>query len=63
MVSLQFGDFAKVQIQDGVKPILQVETRIVNLDPHQKKEKGMFPYTIPEGEVMWVHPNLLMDGK
>ncbi|ONK69947.1 uncharacterized protein A4U43_C05F28620 [Asparagus officinalis] len=63
MVSLQFGDFAEVQVQDGVKPIPQTETRIMNLDPHKLKEKGMVPYTISEGGVIWVHPDLLMDGQ
>ncbi|ONK56581.1 uncharacterized protein A4U43_C10F10350 [Asparagus officinalis] len=61
MVSLQFGYFTEMQVQDGVKPIPQVEARVVNFDPYKKKEKGMVPYTTPKAELMWVSPDLLMD--
>ena len=35
---------------------------MVNTDPHQQQEKGLVPVSTPQGEVMWVHPDL-MDGQ
>ena len=35
---------------------------MVNTDPHQQQEKGLVPVPTPQGEVMWVHPDLI-DGQ
>ena len=35
---------------------------MINIDPHHQQEKGLVPVPTPQGEVMWVHPDL-MDGQ
>ena len=35
---------------------------MVNTDPHQQQEKGLIPVFTPQGEIMWVHPDLV-DGQ
>jgi len=35
---------------------------MINIDPHHQQEKGLIPVLIPQGEVMWVHPDLV-DGQ
>src|SRR5436190_4896537 len=36
---------------------------IVNTDPHRQKEKGLVPVNLTNGEVCWVHPNLVEDDQ
>src|SRR4051812_1794370 len=45
-----------------VNPIPQVEMSIVNADPYRQKEKGLVPVNLTNGEVCWVHPDLLEDN-
>ena len=35
---------------------------MINTDPHHQQEKGRMPVPTPQGEIMWVHPNL-MEGQ
>ena len=35
---------------------------MINTDPHHQQEKGLVPIPIPQGEIMWVHPDLV-DGQ
>src|SRR4051812_3914226 len=44
-----------------VYPILTVEMRIINSDPHRQQEKRLVFTSIPRGETMWIHPDLLDD--
>ena len=53
---LQFG--RQPPTPSGVVPIPRGELRMVNTDPHQQQEKGLVPVSTPQGEVMWVHPDL-----
>ena len=32
---------------------------MINTDPHNKKEKGLIPVPTPQGENMWIHPDLI----
>jgi len=32
---------------------------VINIDPHNKKEKGLVPVPTPRGEIMWVHPEII----
>ena len=32
---------------------------MVNIDPHHQREKGLVPVLTPQGEIMWVHPDLV----
>src|SRR5436190_6955824 len=36
---------------------------IVNTDPHRQKEKGLVPVNLTNGEVCWVHPDLVEDDQ
>src|SRR4051812_16127071 len=36
---------------------------IVNTDPHRQKEKGLVPDNLTNGEVYWVHPDLIEDDQ
>src|SRR4051812_37480732 len=46
-----------------VNPIPQVEMTIVNTDPHRQKEKGLVPVNLTNGEIYWVHPDLVEDDQ
>ena len=46
----------------GVVPIPKGELRMINADPHHQQEKGLVPIPAPQGEIMWVHPDLI-DGQ
>ena len=54
MTSLQFGKELP-SVLAGVIPIPKVGLRVINTDPHNKKEKGLVPVPTPRGEIMWVH--------
>jgi len=58
MTSLQFGRYL-LSVPAGVIPILKRELKVVNIDPHHKKEKGLVHVLTPRGEIMWVHPNII----
>ena len=46
----------------GVGPISKGKLRVINTDPHHQQEKGLVPIPSPQGEIMWVHPDL-MEGQ
>jgi len=46
----------------GVASIPKGELRVVNTDPHYQREEGIVPIFTPQGEIMWVHPDLV-DGQ
>ena len=43
----------------GVILILKGKLRVINIDPHNKKEKGIIPVPTPQRGIMWVHPDLI----
>jgi len=43
----------------GVVPILKRELIVINADPHHQQEKGLVHVPTPQGEIMWVHPDLI----
>jgi len=43
----------------GVVPIPKEELRVINSDPHNQREKGLIPIPTPQGETMWVHPDIV----
>ena len=57
---LQFGN--QPPTLAGVVPIPKGELRMINTDPHHQQEKGLVPIPTPQGEIMWVHPDLV-DGQ
>ena len=56
---LQFG--VQPPTPAGVVPIPKGEL-MINIDPHHQREKGLVPVLTPQGEIMWVHPDL-MEGQ
>jgi len=32
---------------------------VINIDPHNQKEKGLVPVPTPREETMWVHPDIV----
>src|SRR3954468_13356905 len=46
-----------------VVPIPQVEMTIINTDPYQQRKKGLVPVSLTNGEVCWVHPDLVEDDQ
>src|SRR3954463_10241724 len=46
-----------------VNPMPQVEMTIINTDPHRQREKGLVPVNLTNGEVYWVHPDLIEDDQ
>ena len=61
MVSLQFGDMPETTVQDGTVPIPVAEMRVTSSFSEQGRAKGLAPMTLPSGEVMWVHSDLVAD--
>ena len=57
MSFLQFG--VQFLTQAGVVPIPKGELRVLNIDPHHQRAKGLVPVPTSQGEIMWVHPNLV----
>jgi len=57
MAFLQFGGQPPTPV--GVVPIPKGELRVLNIDPHHQQEKGLVPVPTPQGEIMWVHPDLV----
>ena len=53
MVTLEFGrGFPAVPVPSGPVPILLVEMRIINNDPHRQRDKGLVEYTTPSGQTL-----------
>jgi len=57
-MSLQFGkELSSIPVR--VVPIPKGELRVINIDPHNKKEKGLVPVPTPRGEIIWVHLDII----
>ena len=54
---LQFG--VQPPTPAGVIPIPKGELRVLNIDPHHQQEKGLMLVSTPQGEIMWVHADLM----
>ena len=58
MTPLQFG-WNLPSAPTRVVPIQKGELRVINADPHNKKEKGLVPVPTLQGEIMWVNLDLI----
>ena len=54
---LQFGVQPPTPV--GVVPIPKGELKVVNIDPHHQRKKGLVPIPTHQGEIMWVHSDLV----
>jgi len=59
MVTLNFGTFLKMTVQDGLVPISEARLDLINPMAEQQKAKGIIPITIEFGEIMWVHLDIV----
>ena len=60
-VTLNFGTFPKMTVQDGLFPIPKVRLDAINPLAEQQKGKGLNPIMTESGEIMWVYPNIVKD--
>ena len=58
MTPLQFSKELP-SVPAEVVPLSRGELRVINIDPHNKKEKGFVPVPTTRGEIMWVHLNII----
>jgi len=61
MVTLNFGTFPKMTVQDGLVPVPKVRLDVINPMAEQQKAKGFILITTKSGEIMWVHPDVVQD--
>jgi len=59
MVTLNFGTFPKMTVQDGLVPIPKARLDVINPMAEQQKAKDLIPIMIESGEIMWVHPDIV----
>jgi len=61
MVTLNFENFSKVVVQDGLTHIPKGKTEVTNSLAEEQKAKGLILLTIKSGEIMSVHSNIVND--
>ena len=54
---LQFGN--QPLTPAGVVSISKGKLKMINTHPHHQQEKDLVPIPTPQGEIMWVHPDLV----
>ena len=59
MVTLNFGTFPKMTVQDRLVPIFKAILEVINPMVEQQKTKGLIQITTESGEIMWVHPDIV----
>jgi len=42
-----------------VVPILKGELRVINIDLHNQRKECHIPVPTPQGETIWVHPDII----
>jgi len=57
---LQFGNQPLTPAR--VVPIPKGKLRMINTDPYYQQEKDLVPIPTPQGEIIWVHHDLV-DGQ
>ena len=58
MITLNFGTFPEMTVQDGLVPVPKARLDVINLMTEKQKAKGLIPMTTKSGEIMWVHPDI-----
>jgi len=58
MTSLQFGKDL-LPAPTRVVSIPKEKIRVIDTDPHNKKEKGLVSVPALHGEIMWAHPDII----
>ena len=61
MVTINFGTFPKVTVLDGLAPSLKQDSKSSILLAEKQKAKGLIPLATKSGEIMLVHPGIVID--
>ena len=61
MVTLNFGTFPQMIVQEGLIPIPKVRLDVINPLAEQEKAKGLISITTESEKIMWVHPDIVKD--
>jgi len=61
MVTLNFENFSKVTVQDGLTPILKGKMEISNPLAEKQEAKGLISLTVKSEEIMWVRLDIVND--
>jgi len=61
MVTLNFGTFGKMTVQDGLIPVPKAKLDVINPMTEKQKAKGLITMMTEPGEVMWVHLDIIKD--
>ena len=59
MVTLNFGIFLKVNVQDGVAPIPKARLEVINPLAKEQEVKSLISLTTKFKVIMWVHPDIV----
>ena len=59
MVTLNFGTFGKMTVQDGSTPVPKARLDVINPMAEKQETKGLVPMATKSGEIMWVHPDII----
>ena len=63
MVTLNFGTFSKITVQNESIFVSKARLDIVNPMAEKQEAKGLVPITTKFGEIIWVHPDIVKDER
>ena len=61
MVTLGFGTFPIMTVQDGLTPVPKAKLDVINPMVEKQEVKGLIPMTTKFEEIIWVHPDIVKD--
>ena len=61
IVTLNFGTFPKMTVQDGLVPVPKARLDVINPMVEKQKAKGLIPMLIESEKIMWVYPDIVQD--
>jgi len=61
MVTINFGTFLKMTVQDRSVPVPKARLDVINPMAEKQKAKSLIPIMTEFREIMWVHPDIIKD--
>ena len=61
MVTLNFENFSKMIIRNGLALIPEAKLEVINPIDEEQEAKGLVPMMTKSGEIIWVHPDIIKD--
>ena len=61
MVTLNFGTFPKLTVQDRLAHIPKARLDVINSMAEEQEAKSLVPIMTKSEEIMWVHPDIVKD--